>query len=391
MNPEPSLSQPASALEAGKAAPAVYLHIPFCLARCPYCSFFSLPYSRQELSNYLDHMLQELRIWRERAPWLAQARTLYFGGGTPSLLSSGQISAVCDAFELTAGAEITLEINPIQITSSYLSALSETPVNRLSIGVQSLNDADLAWLGRRHRAAQVPDLIRLCRDHGFTNLSLDLIYGLPGSDPGQICQNLERYLALEPDHISAYLLTPDPDTPLGQKLRAGEEGPLPDEENLARQYLALCQNLRNAGFEQYEISNFCRPGLASRHNLSYWKNTPYLALGASASGWLPPLRYNNPAALEQYYRMVELRELPAGAENCSLEQARADHIMMGLRLLEGLDLRELQNLYQYDLLADKAVEIDKLKDRGLLVLKGSRLCLTSEALFVSNAVIGELL
>ena len=391
MNPEPSLRRPERAWGAGKAAPAVYLHIPFCLARCPYCSFSSLPYSRQELSNYLRHLLQELRIWRDRAPWLTQARTLYFGGGTPSLLNSGQINAVCGEFELTADAGITLEINPLQITGPYLAALRETPVNRLSIGVQSLNDADLAWLGRRHRAAQIPGLIRLCRDHGFASLSLDLIYGLPGSDAGQLRQNLERYLALEPDHLSAYLLTPDPDTPLGQKLRSGEEGPLPDEENLASQYLALCQTLRDAGFEQYEISNFCRPGHASVHNLAYWKSEPWLALGASAAGWLPPLRYGNPAALDQYYQLVERRELPAGAENCSSEQARADHIMMGLRLLRGLDLKELQNLYQYDLLADKAAQIAKLKDHGLISLEGSQLRLTSQALFVSNAVIGELL
>ncbi|MDD4223770.1 MAG: radical SAM family heme chaperone HemW [Candidatus Cloacimonetes bacterium] len=375
----------------GGEALSVYLHVPFCLARCPYCSFFSLPFSRSAVAEYLGYMRCEINFWQGRDPALTRAGTLYFGGGTPSLLSSGQINSLCAGFEIAPDAEITLEVNPIQITSSYLAELRKTPVNRLSIGVQSLDDADLAWLGRRHRAAQLPDKIGLCRDFGFANLSLDLIYGLPGSDSDGLLRNLDNYLALEPQHISAYLLTPDPDTPLGRALAAGKETPLPDDENLAAQYSALCSGLSASGFEHYEISNFCRRGFASRHNLTYWTNRPCLALGASASGWLPPLRYSNPADLDQYYQNVAKHKLPAGAEECSPEQARADHIMMGLRLLAGLDLNELQSLYRYDLRAAKADKIAELEAAGMLALEGSKLRLTSAALFVSNAVIGELL
>lgn len=391
MKSSPSLSSALSLSAAGEVPAAVFLHIPFCLARCGYCSFFSLPFSRSALENYLDHLHLEIHFWQGRDPSLHKARTLYFGGGTPSLLSSDQIMRLCDEFKLTPDAEITLEINPIQINHAYLSALRETPINRLSIGVQSLDDADLAWLGRRHRAAKLPPIIKLCRDFGYDNISLDLMYGLPGSDAEGIRRNLDRYMALEPEHISAYLLTLDPETPLAQKLSSGESTPLPDDENLAAQYDALRQNLTAAGFEHYEISNFCRPGYASRHNLSYWESRPWLAVGASASGWLPPLRYTNPADLDLYYQNILAKKLPAEAEECSLEQACADHIMMGLRLLEGINLDELKTLYGYDLLAAKAAQIKLFCTSGLLELEGSMLRLTSEALFVSNAVIGELL
>lgn len=391
MNMCPSLDASPEAASRANSGVAVYLHIPFCLARCGYCSFFSRPFSRSALESYLGYLRREIGFWQRREPSSKQARTLYFGGGTPSLLSAGQINTLCEEFELTPDPEVTLEINPIQITDTYLRNLRETPVNRLSIGLQSMNDKDLAWLGRRHRAARIPDLIRLCRDHGIANLSLDLIYGLPGSDAEGVRRNLDLYLAMGPDHISAYLLTPDPDTPLGRALATGAESPLPDEENLAAQYHALRETLVGAGFEHYEISNFCRSGKASRHNLTYWKSRPWLALGASASGWLPPLRYSNPADLDQYFLNVDSRKLPDETEECALEQARADHIMMGLRLLEGLDLDELQSLYRYDLRAAKAAEIARLSASGLLALEGSRLRLTEEALFVSNAVIGELL
>jgi len=379
-----------TALRDGRGV-AVYLHIPFCLSRCGYCSFFSRPFSRSAQEEYLGYLRREIDLWQQRNPALKQARTLYFGGGTPSLLEADQIKSLCGLFDLAQEAEVTLEINPIQITAPYLQKLGETPVNRLSIGLQSMDDKDLAWLGRRHRSDRIPAQIRLCRDNGLDNLSLDLIYGLPGQDVDSIRRNLDYYLALSPDHISAYLLTPDPDTPLGRDLTSGAQTPLPDEDDLAAQYDTLRETLIAAGFEHYEISNFCRPGMASRHNLTYWKSKPWLAVGASASGWLPPLRYTNPADLDQYYHNIDTQKMPEEAGECSLEQACADHIMMGLRLLEGLDLNELQSLYQYDLRSAKVAEIAKLSASGLLALEGDRLRLTDTALFVSNAVIGELL
>ncbi len=376
---------------AESGAPAVYLHIPFCLKRCPYCSFFSQNLSREALSGYLEALDGEIELWQKKDPSLKKARTLYFGGGTPSLLSSDQILGVSEHFELEPGAEVTLEVNPEQINPKWLERLGKTPVNRLSIGLQSFDDEELAWLGRRSKSEDYPRLVKLCRDFGFDNISLDFIYGLPGSDAEGLKRNLDKYLALEPEHISAYLLTPDPDTALGEKLASGKETPLPDDENLAAQYEALRQKLLAAGLEHYEISNFCRPGRGSIHNLSYWKNQPYLGLGASASGWLPPLRYTNPANLEEYIGFIRRGKLPFVGEKCTPEEAWADHFMMGMRLLEGVDLDELQSHYGCDPLQGKETEIQRLRAAGLIELDGRRLRLTPAALFVSSAVIAELL
>ena len=372
-------------------APAVYLHIPFCVKRCPYCSFFSLNLSREALAHYLELLSAEIRLWQNKDPALKTARTLYFGGGTPSLLDPEQIGNICAQFELQPCAEISLEVNPEQIRPQWLQKLAQTPVNRLSIGLQSFDDEELTWLGRRSKAQDYPRLISLCRDYGFENISLDLIYGLPGSDANGLKRNLDRYLDLVPEHISAYLLTPDADTELGKKLASGEQAPLPDDENLAEQYQTLRQTLLAAGFEHYEISNFSLPGRASIHNLSYWKNQPYLGLGASASGWLPPFRYTNPDSLAEYEAYVNKGEVPPACEPSSPQDAWSDHLMMGLRLSEGVDLKELQNLHGYDFGGDKLERIKRLQTAGLLALEGRHLRLTPEALFISNAVIGELL
>ncbi|MCB5224105.1 MAG: radical SAM family heme chaperone HemW [Candidatus Cloacimonadaceae bacterium] len=372
-------------------APAVYLHIPFCLKRCPYCSFFSQNLSREVLSEYLEALDGEIILWQKKDPSLKKARTLYFGGGTPSLLSSEQILRISGHFGLEPGAEVTLEVNPEQINPKWLGKLATTPVNRLSLGLQSFDDEELAWLGRRSKSEDYPRLVKLCRDFGFENISLDFIYGLPGSDAEGLKCNLDKYLELEPEHISAYLLTPDEDTALGKKLASGEQVPLPDDENLAAHYKALRQKLLAAGFEHYEISNFCRPGRSSIHNLSYWKNQPYLGLGASASGWLPPLRYTNPASQKEYTEFIQRGELPFTGEEYRPHEAWADHFMMGMRLLEGVDLDELQNLYGCDPLRGKEAEIQRLRAAGLIELVGRRLRLTPAALFVSNAVIAELL
>ncbi|MBW6514236.1 MAG: radical SAM family heme chaperone HemW [Candidatus Syntrophosphaera sp.] len=370
---------------------AVYLHIPFCLSRCGYCSFFSVPFSRGALSVYLRNLHHEIDLFTERDPSLLQAKTLYFGGGTPSLLGAEELNSLSARFQLVPGAEVTLEVNPLQITADYLRQLNETPVNRLSIGVQSLDDQELEYLGRRHRAAQIPDKIRLCREHGYPNISLDLIYGLPGSSVASLRRNLHQFITLEPEHLSCYLLTLEEDSPLGLKLSAGETQPLPEDDVLAAQYDALRQELRDAGFEQYEISNFCRPGKASRHNLAYWKSEPYLGLGASASGWLPPWRYANPSSLEEYSRVLAEGEIMPQAEFCGPERTRADYLMMGLRLREGIDLNAYQERFGADLFAERRPQIDKLLALHMLESSPSRLWLSERALFVSNAVIGGLL
>ncbi len=370
---------------------AVYLHIPFCLTRCGYCSFFSLPFSQVEQDRYLGHLHSEIKLWEKRQSESLRARTLYFGGGTPSLLSADQINGICACFELLPDAEITLEINPVQITGAYLRELAKTPVNRLSLGLQSMDDTQLAWLDRRHRSAQIPARIKLCHDNGWRNLSLDLLYGLPGGTKDKLSRDLERFLVLEPEHISAYLLTLDPDSPARAKLSAPGALPLPDDDALADQYALLRETLKASGFEQYEISNFCRPGRASRHNLAYWRCEPYLGLGAGAHGYLPPWRYAHPASLPDYYGQVERGETMPAAQYCDAEQTKADYLMMGLRLTAGIDLDDYALRFGSKLQEEKRQAIAKLTRMGLLEFESHRLRLSAAALFVSTAVIGELL
>lgn len=369
----------------------VYIHIPFCLARCDYCSFFSVAYRAPFKEAYLKTLQAEIELYLAAEPALAVADTVYFGGGTPSLLSADEIDALCANFRFAPKPEITLEINPLQLTQDYLIALRATPVNRLSLGVQSLLDHELEYLTRRHRSVQIPEKIRLCRDHGFDNISLDLIYGLPGSTLDSVRSNLERMLALEPEHLSCYLLTVEEDSPLWRKTGGAGALGLPDDDTLEAQYRLIRATLVSAGFEHYEISNFAGPGRASRHNLKYWKSDPWLGVGASASGWLPPLRYTNPADLESYARLAREGNLPFEPETCEDGQFKRDYLMMGLRLMEGIDLARYKQRFGTDLYQERKEAIDRLLGLGLLDKSETRLCLSPEAFFISNSVIGELI
>lgn len=306
-------------------------------------------------------------------------------------MSPSDIKSLCGRFDLAPEAEITLETNPLQLTPAFLTELSKTPVNRLSIGLQSMSDPDLVLLGRRHRAAQMPDKIRLCRDHGFDNISLDLIYGLPGSSLQSLEQSLTLFLELAPDHISTYLLTLEEDSPLQRRIATGESAPLPDDDTLAAQYGCIRAALADTGYQQYEISNFTRPGKESRHNLAYWRSEAWLGLGASAAGSLPPLRYANPSSLDEYCANVSSKKLFPDAEECGTEQLKADFLMMGLRLREGVSLEEYAARFGSSLASEKQAQIGRLAELGMLELTPSRLRLTDQALFVSTAVIGELI
>ncbi|MBP9038193.1 MAG: radical SAM family heme chaperone HemW [Candidatus Syntrophosphaera sp.] len=370
---------------------AIYIHIPFCLTPCGYCTFFRIPYSKSSLEIYLQYLHKEIDLFLQYHPDLTYAKSIYFGGGTPSLLKAEEIEDICSYFIFDKETEITLEINPLQITENYLSALKNTPINRLSIGVQSMNNEELNLLDRKHKAEQIKDKIELCRQLGFNNISLDLIYGLPGSSINKLKDNLIQFLNLRPEHISCYLLTLDSDTPLADKIKERIVSPLPDDNLLAEEYELICSELKKTGYEHYEISNFCLPGRQSKHNLSYWKSIPYLGLGASASGFLPPYRYTNPFNLNDYYSNLDKGLIMPEAEHCSSKQLIADFIMMGLRLTQGIDLNELKERFNYNLEKDKHLQLDNLYQLGMIEKNGSYLSLSSKALFVSNTVIGELI
>ena len=374
---------------------AVYFHVPFCLQRCNYCSFYSETFSRAELERYTEYLNLEIQLYQEFRPELKNADTIYFGGGTPSLLSATQIRAILANFSYSSETEISLEINPLQITPAYLQELSQTDVNRLSIGLQSMLDEELDWLTRRHRAAQIKEKIGWLRDYGFPNFSLDLIYGLPGTNLEALSWNLERYLELEPRHISTYLLERerlDPALP-GPEYRTPGALSTPidieEDELQAQSYELIRKVLLGSGYEHYEISNFALPGSESGHNLHYWQSDDYLGLGASATGFLKGARYTNPPDLERYYHNVKTGRLIPDPE--AGQNPANDYLMMGLRLLRGIDLAQYRDIFGKDLALQKADSISKLRKLGLLQIVNGYLRLSPDALFISNAVIGEML
>ncbi len=362
----------------------LYIHIPFCLTRCGYCSFFTLPFSKSALETYLGYLHRELAFYRKL---LTQPlNSVYLGGGSPALLSAEQLTMLLQDLPLCPHTEVTLEINPIQLTPSFLSALSTTPVNRLSIGVQSMNDSELEWLNRRHKAEQVQEKITLCRDKGYGNISIDLIYGLPGSSLASLTHSLDAITALQPEHISCYLLSLDEDCP-----RFADASKLPDEDSQFTQYELIRHYLAAEGYNHYEISNFAKETHASIHNLCYWHSDNYLAIGASAAGWIAPIRYVNHADLQLYYHSVDNQESFPDPSDCSPQRELEDYLMMGLRLLQGIHIPSCNSRFGIDLLHSHATPIQRLKRLGMLCHEADYLRLSEAALFVSNSVIAELI
>jgi oxygen-independent coproporphyrinogen III oxidase len=360
----------------------VYIHVPFCLTKCGYCNFFSLPFSQTSLNNYCSVLLKEIEQFKLK--FELEPKTVYFGGGTPSLLSAGQIKAILDLLEPVEGAEITLEANPVQVTAAWVKALATTRVNRLSLGVQSLSEANLQALGRKHTAASVPERMRLLREAGFDNISLDLLYGLPHFSEQTFEAELEQYLALEPDHLSTYLLSIEETMPF-----CHWKGMLPDDKSCAAQYETICQTLDRAGWEHYEISNFTRPGQASRHNLTYWLDEPFAGLGAGASGFLHKQRYKRPEDLQLWQFSVERGDLLHAKEDETRAQQKADFIIMQLRLTRGLDLAAYKDIFGSDFVEDWHDVIAKFIASGHLERHNSFIRLTPQAWFVSNSVLRE--
>jgi len=343
-----------------------------------------VPYRKSALNEYVDYLHKEKTLYQSQLN--RPLATIYFGGGTPSLLNAEQIMDLLSGLNILPKAEITLEINPLQITENYLQTLNTTPVNRLSIGVQSMNPEELNWLERQHKPEQIQEKIALCRQFGYQNISLDLIYGLPNSSVQSLQRTVEKYLTLKPEHISCYLLTLDNDC-----RKAKERAFLPDEEMQAEQFEFLCNCLKQEGYIHYEISNFALSGYASQHNLRYWHSDDYLALGASAAGWITPIRYQNPADLNLYYQSVDKGEAFPQREELSEQRIVQDYLMMGLRLKEGIDLDEFNNRFRFKLTALYEAKISKLQKIGMLNLTEHNLALSEKALFVSNSVIGDLI
>lgn len=372
--------------------PGVYVHIPLCKTRCAYCDFYSTV-GPGLAGRYVDAVVREaaLRIQELHG---APVTTLYVGGGTPSQLPvelMGRLLAgLRQVFVLDAVEEVTVEVNPDDVNRDYVAALAGMGVNRVSMGVQSFNDAELRAVGRRHSAGQAIDAVAAIRAAGIANLSIDLIYGLPGQTLESWQFSVNQALELRPEHISAYALSYEPGTRLWQQRERGEVCET-DEETSLSMYTFMTDALRAAGYEHYEISNFALPGKFSRHNSSYWNDTPYLGLGASAHSYDGHARRYNPADMRRYIESIECGELCCEVEALTWQERYDETVMVRLRTKQGIDLETVEMRFGSEATKHLLHEARPYITAGKLKKNGSRLSLTADGVMVSDAIIRDLM
>ncbi|NOT47005.1 MAG: radical SAM family heme chaperone HemW [Acidobacteria bacterium] len=366
-------------------AGGVYLHIPFCKSRCSYCDFATDVYRESDaVERYVNAICREISSSTVEP---VSADTVYFGGGTPSLLSPNQVEqilkVVSGCFDLADDTEITMEMNPATVSAETLSGYRSLGVNRASFGVQTFNDRDLKLLARGHDANDARDTFRLLRNAGFENLSFDLIAGLPGQSLDDWERNLNEAMAMQPEHISLYLLEIHQGTPLAEQLRSGRR-PMPDEDTAAGMYEVMLDKTSANGFEQYEISNFAKPGYESRHNTKYWRLDPVYGFGVSAHSFDGFERYANERDTAAYVRRIE----ESSTAEVMREQvdSASEFIFLGLRLNKGIDLVEYRRRYGADIEQKYDLELRDLAEKNLIEIFGDRLRLTRKGMLFSNEV-----
>ena len=375
----------------------LYIHIPFCASRCIYCGFYSTT-SLKLRQQYVDAVVKEMALRGKRSEARGQSlSTIYFGGGTPSQLTIPQLHQIFDAIykynKVQMGAEVTIEMNPDDVTEVFADGLCMLPVNRVSMGAQTFDDERLKWLHRRHTSQQVSEAMERLRDNGIRNISIDLMYGFPGETLDDWRRDIDAALALGAEHISAYCLMVEEGTPLAKMMHKGDS-PL-NEELERKMYEMLIEKLTAAGYEHYEISNFAKPGHRSRHNSSYWQDIPYIGLGAAAHSYTMPggspfekkaIRSWNVADIHQYIEAIERGELPSEQEEIDEDTHYNDRITVALRTSDGLDLGTLTERHRRYCLK----EAQRFLDDGLLKQHDNRLSLTRKGLFVSDYIMSSL-
>ena len=366
---------------------SLYVHIPFCRTKCGYCSFISYSGRDQDRQGYVEALIKEIRLTQRQD---VNLKTIYFGGGTPSVLSVCEIGSILkvirECYNIDAGGEITLEANPGTVDAKYLYSLRELGINRLSLGVQSLDETDLAFLGRCHSVEEARRAIDDARQAGFDNLSLDFIYGLPNRPTVNWQSMLGEIIELGAEHLSLYGLTLEPDTPLGEAVTRGVV-PAPDADQEATEYEVASNKLDEAGFRHYEISNWAHTGYESRHNTVYWKRGEYLGLGVAAHSFVDGRRTANSDNLDAYLRNLMSGELPpTEVEVIDNIIALSESIFLGLRLKEGISMGDIWRQFGIDLRGRFAAEIAELSGLGLVEVSGDQLRLTSKGRLLGNEV-----
>jgi len=366
---------------------ALYIHFPFCRRRCSYCSFVSYQGRESDIPEYVKALQKELvlRATDQRVC------SIYFGGGTPSLLSPEQIheilSIVHSHFTLDEAPEVTLEANPGTVDEIYLTAIRKAGINRLSLGMQSLDDGELALLGRIHTAAEARDAVQLARNAGFTNLSLDLIYGLPNQTLASWYKTLDEVIDLNPEHISLYPLTLEDNAPLRLSIQQGKVPPI-DPDLTADQYELAQDRLQEHGYSHYEISNWAKEGYECRHNLVYWHNLPYLGAGVAAHSYIHGHRLANTTDLDSYLNAFSGNLPPAWEldEEIDSELQLSETVILGLRLSEGIGLDDIKRRFSIDLLRHYSQQVGETTSLGLLECASGRVRLTRRGRLLGNEV-----
>ena len=380
----------------------IYVHVPFCVRKCGYCDFYSVAGGEEARDRFPALLEREMDLLLREFPGEASlpADTVYFGGGTPTVLGPGRLNrllaAIRSRFSVVDDAEITTEANPGTVTGDDFARLREGGFNRVSLGVQSFRPETLAALGRIHSVEDVRTAYRDARREGFSSVGIDLIFGNPAQGESEWQEDLDLAVTFLPDHVSAYALTPEPGTPLHAAIGGGEIA-LPDDDTVARMYTAARETFRAAGYRHYEISNFARPGKECRHNLKYWRRDGYLGLGPSAHGLLFPgesapfgLRTANPPSLPDYVQALgEGRAAWGSTRACGRDDAWKESLIFGLRMSEGVSPPSIEKRDGPP--PDGTREaLEKLIGAGLLLREGDRLRLPDRYWFVSNEVLQRL-
>ncbi len=379
----------------------VYIHIPFCKSRCSYCDFATDVFKNEEtVERYVNALTKEISNFKfqisnssknQKPKTKNQIDTIYFGGGTPSLLQSKQLekilSVIHEKFSVDEGAEITMEMNPATVTIETLKDYKLLGVNRASFGAQTFDDTELKRLGRRHTASDVRETIELLRKANYENVSFDLIAGLPRQTLQDWERNLDEALKLDPEHISLYLLEIHEGTPLAEQIKTKRQ-PMPDEDLAGEMYLVMLEKLAAKNYEQYEISNFARAGFESKHNSKYWLCEPVFAFGVSAHSFDGKnRRYSNERDTAKYVELIE-RDESAVVEINKLTGAQmaGEFAFLHLRRSEGINLREFNEKFKIDLKLEFAEDLNRLESFGLIEFAGGHLRLTRKGKLFSNEV-----
>lgn len=369
----------------------LYIHIPFCQSRCIYCGFYST-INMQLQSRYVDALIREMTLRRNEAK--GNISTIYLGGGTPSTLSFDDLHRlfiyIYKVYDVCPDAEITMECNPDDVTNQWTERIKTLPINRISMGVQTFSDTRLRFLHRRHNAQEAKDAVQRLREAGISNISIDLMFGFPEQTVQEWTKDIHEALQLSVEHISAYSLMYEEDTALWQMREKGKVNEINDETSV-EMYSLLTQQLKEAGYEHYEISNFALPGFRSRHNGSYWRQIPYIGLGAAAHSYDGHSRQWNVADIERYISSIEHGQRPYEQEALDTDTTFNDIITTALRTCEGIDLNAMQQQLGAPYVNQLKENSQKHIHNGLMQTDGKRIWLTHQGILISDMIMSDLM